>query len=148
MENIVVAARGWLGTRFHHQGRLKAGNGHAGGCDCLGLLVGVADELDLRSRKTGKRLTEYDMRDYGHIPDGNYLRQTLDALFHRVEAAHVMPGDILLMRFEETPQHVAIVSDHAQGGLGMIHALAAARKVVEHRLDESWAKRITNSYRI
>jgi cell wall-associated NlpC family hydrolase len=40
---IVTQARGWIGTPFHHQARLKGI-----GCDCLGLCVGVALELELR----------------------------------------------------------------------------------------------------
>lgn len=37
---VVHAVRGWLGTPFAHQGRLKGV-----GCDCLGLVLGVWEEL-------------------------------------------------------------------------------------------------------
>jgi hypothetical protein len=30
---IVACARSWIGTRFHHQGRLKKADGHKGGVD-------------------------------------------------------------------------------------------------------------------
>ena len=40
---IVTQARTWIGTPFHHQARLKGK-----GCDCLGLIVGVVDELGLK----------------------------------------------------------------------------------------------------
>src|SRR5262245_46482540 len=39
-EAIVVAARGWLGTPYHHQASLRGV-----GCDCLGLIRGVWREL-------------------------------------------------------------------------------------------------------
>src|SRR3712207_3786304 len=39
-EEIVAAARGWIGTPYRHQGALRGV-----GCDCLGLLVGVWREL-------------------------------------------------------------------------------------------------------
>ncbi|MBL0320066.1 MAG: hypothetical protein IPP74_12385 [Alphaproteobacteria bacterium] len=42
-QKIISQARTWLGTPFHHQARLKGK-----GCDCLGLIVGVADELGLK----------------------------------------------------------------------------------------------------
>lgn len=144
---VVRVARGWIGTRFCHQGRHKASGGRAGGCDCLGVLVGVASELDLRS-VDGAPLARFDVRDYGHIPDGERLRYTLDALLQPVPVDNITAGDVLLMRFERSPQHVAIVSDHAQGGLGVIHALAAMRKVVEHRLDAQWRSRIVCAYRV
>ena len=37
---IVVAARDWLGTPYHHQASLRGA-----GCDCLGLIRGVWREL-------------------------------------------------------------------------------------------------------
>ena len=39
-ENIVAAARGWIGTPYLHQASVKGA-----GCDCLGLLRGVWREL-------------------------------------------------------------------------------------------------------
>jgi cell wall-associated NlpC family hydrolase len=145
-EEIARAARGWLGTRFHHQGRRKASAGERGGCDCLGLLVGVAAELGLRVR--GRELTRFDERNYGHMPDGERLRRVLDELLHPVLPESADEGDVLLLRFERVPQHLAIVSRLPDGALGMIHALAAARRVVEHRLDAPWRSRIVAAYRL
>lgn len=144
---IVKAARGWVGVRFHHQGRLKASEGHKGGCDCLGLLVGVAEELALKD-EGGRPLTQWDVRGYGHLPDGERMRQIFGRLFKEVPSDALQQGDLLLMCFERAPQHVAIVSNHPEGGLGIIHALASARKVVEHRLDEVWRGRIVAVYRV
>lgn len=39
-EEIVMAARGWVGTPYQHQASLKGA-----GCDCLGLLRGVWREV-------------------------------------------------------------------------------------------------------
>ena len=39
-ERIIAAARGWLGTPYHHQASLRGV-----GCDCLGLVRGVWREL-------------------------------------------------------------------------------------------------------
>jgi NlpC/P60 family putative phage cell wall peptidase len=39
-EQIVAAARGWLGTPYHHQASVKGV-----GCDCLGLIRGLWREL-------------------------------------------------------------------------------------------------------
>lgn len=144
---VVAVTREWIGTRFHHQGRRKACGADKGGCDCLGLLVGVAQKLQLKA-KDGQLLTNFDERDYGHIPDGVYLKQVFDNVLEPIEKVSISSGDILLIQLEELPQHVGIVSDYLQGGLGIIHALALARKVVEHRLDAQWQKRIVSAYRL
>lgn len=143
--DIVAAARSWLGTRFLHQGRLKRSGSTAGGVDCLGLLVGVAAELRLCD-SAGKTLTGFDRVDYGHNPERYTLQSALETLLTPIPCDAIQPGDVALMTLERSPQHVGIISDHPDG-LGLIHAYASARKVVEHRLDESWRRRIIAAYR-
>ncbi len=46
------------------------------------------------------------------------------------------------MRFTEYPQHVALISDQ-----GIIHAYIQARRVVEHRLDQTWQDRIETTFK-
>lgn len=146
---VVSAARGWVGTRFHHQGRVKASGGHRGGCDCLGLLVGVARELRLPARDGQGLLADFDESDYGHLPDGKYLQAVLERVLVPVTLSDMRVGDVLLLRFEQEPQHLAIVSDHPEAeGMGLIHALAVNRRVVEHRLDALWRERIVAVYRV
>lgn len=131
---IVTEARSWLGTRFHHQGRLKGV-----GCDCAGLVVGVAQALGL---------SDFDKTDYSRLPDGDMLRAVCDANMTGIALADVAPGDVLLFKFDQFPQHLAIVGEHPSGGLSIIHAYAPAHKVVEVRLDEGWVSRIVAAYRI
>lgn len=143
---VVSAARGWIGTRFHHQGRVKASEEGVGGCDCLGLLVGVAQELRLTTKNGKGLLADFDERSYGHLPDGKRLQAVLREVLTVVEAAQ--PGDVVLFRLEREPQHLAMVSDYAHGGLGLIHALAQNRRVVEHGFDALWRERVVEIYRI
>lgn len=143
---IVAAARGWLGTRFHHQGRVKRTPKHLGGVDCLGLLVGVAAELDLRNSK-GIALASCDERHYPHQPDCAQLFSRLDALLEQVPNDAIKPADVLLLKIEGNPQHLAIITDY-NDGLGLIHAYAPARAVVEHALDERWHAAIETAFRI
>lgn len=145
--DVVECARGWVGVRFRHQGREKALNGAGMGCDCLGLLVGVARELDLRAMD-GRKLAAFDERDYGHLPDGQRLARVLGDVLVPVKGRAWRPGDVLLLRFDGVPQHLAIVSAHPQGGMGIIHAYASARKVVEHRLDGIWQERVVQGFRL
>lgn len=146
-QEIVREARKWLGTPFHHQGRL-CGDGikqPRGGVDCLGLLIGAADGAGAMAE--GKAFSEFDSREYGHLPDANALQGVLQNLLECVELQDIQSGDVLLMRFDGNPQHLAIVTDY-EGGFGIIHAFAPARKVIEHMFDESWEKLVFACFRV
>lgn len=137
---IITEARSWLGTRFHHQGRKKGV-----GCDCIGLLIGVAEALALRSPVTGELLTHYDQVGYSRYPDGTALQHNLSEYLGEIPLSDMAPGDVALFQFESNPQHVGIISGYGEG-LGIIHCYAQARKVVEHHFDASWRARLVAAY--
>jgi len=139
-ELIVQQARTWLGTPFHHQARLKGK-----GCDCLGLIVGVVDELGLTDTN-GMKLAAYDEITYPKEPDGSYLIEKLTGLLTEVPIADARAGDLALFKVRENPQHLAILTDY-EGALGMIHSFAPSRRVVEHRLDDDWNGRLLKVFR-
>lgn len=139
-EDIVAQARTWLGTPFHHQARLKGK-----GCDCLGLIIGVVDELGLKDIQ-GRLLSSYDEITYPKEPDGAYLIDKLTDILTEVPIADAHAGDLALFKVRENPQHLAILTDY-EGGLGMIHSFAPSRRVVEHRLDDDWKSRLLKVYR-
>ncbi len=141
-ECVVAAARGWLGTRFHHQGRIRKTATHKGGVDCLGLLIGVAIECGLLSR-LGTPLQHHDELDYPHYPDSVHLQEVLGNLLYPVDVSAVSAGDVVLMNIDSNPQHLAIATN-----TGIIHAYAPARAVVEHALDAWWRERIVAVYRL
>lgn len=143
---IVACARGWIGTRFHHQGRLKKTAAHKGGVDCLGLLAGVARELNLLDDK-GAELAAADETNYPHYPDCTRLRRRLGGLLREIPESELRPGDVILLEIDRQPQHLAIVSD-CGNGLGLIHAYAPAKAVVEHTLDAGWRARIAAAFRV
>lgn len=145
-EHIVQAARGWLGTRFCHQGRVKATLSHKGGVDCMGLLVGVARELELCCPK-GKLLSSYDELNYPHYPDTVRLKSMLGMLLHEIPVGAMQPADILLLNIEGMPQHMGLVAT-LNGEQSLIHAYAPARAVVEHHLDSWWQRRIAGLFRL
>ena len=127
---VVAQARSYLGVRWHHQGRSRAG------IDCIGLVIRVARDLGLSS---------YDITGYGRVPDGKTLRFTMHQQLQPLQR-EPLPGDVLLFAFERNPLHTAIVTDQPGGGLGMIHAYANMRRVVEHRLDATWRGRLVCAY--
>lgn len=133
-QDILLEARAWIGTRWMHQQSLK---GVA--CDCIGLVKGVAINVGLLPADFATRPEVTQFSGYGRRPDGRLIR-ALDLFLDRVTRPEL--GDVLLMRFDQNPQHVAIVSD-----IGIIHSHASARRVVEHRLDDLWTQRIVAIYR-
>jgi NlpC/P60 family putative phage cell wall peptidase len=122
---IVEIARGWLGTKFKHQGRVKGV-----GVDCIGLVAGVARELGIEFE---------DKLNYGRDPNGNELQSELERY---LTPCGIVVGAVALFRIEKQPQHVGIISD-----VGIIHAYAQSRKVVEHGLDAWWLERLVGCYR-
>jgi NlpC/P60 family putative phage cell wall peptidase len=133
-EGIIAEARAWLGTRWHHQASRKGV-----GCDCIGLIAGVARELGVPEAAQFQRDTRF--RGYGRTPEPKMLRAAIAEYLD--PAAEEIPGDILLMRFDAEPQHFGFLSSPDY----MIHAYAQARKVVENRIDDTWRRRIVGAYR-
>jgi hypothetical protein len=138
---IITTARHWIGTPFRHQGRKKGI-----GCDCLGLLVGVASELNLQD-KNGNPLMLWDRQQYGHFPDSVVMQQILAASLILQESTMPHRGMIGLFCIDGRAQHLGIFGDYGEAeGLSLIHAYAPARKVIEHRLSEEWQQKIVAVY--
>jgi NlpC/P60 family putative phage cell wall peptidase len=145
MQNQIISeARSWLGTRFVHQGRVKKSAVNKGGCDCIGLVMGVADNIGITHN--GNKLSAYDRQDYARIPDGIELEAAFAKYLDRINIDEIRPADILMFCFEKEPQHVGIIGDYGDE-LSLIHCYLQARRVVEHRLDEYWYRRIVAAFR-
>lgn len=124
-EQVVVEARSWLETRFHHQARKKGV-----GVDCAGLLIGVCWALGIKPRS-------FDVKGYPAIPDGLTLKRYCDEHMVRIPQSIMQPGDAVLIRWRNgPPQHLGIVGDYRHGGLSIIHAIGPMlpNKVIETRL--------------
>lgn len=129
-DEIVQQARAWLGTPFHHQGRLQGV-----GVDCIGLGKGVADAI-------GVQLT--DILNYPRTDNGSILERELDAQFDVVAQADIEPGDILLTHPSPQHRHIVIVT-----GLDPLYIIHCHLKhgVVEQRYDHRIAGRIVKAFR-
>ncbi len=130
-EEMVAAAREYLGTPFRHQGRLLGV-----GVDCAGVVVHAV-------RSCG--IDVDDVVGYGPTPNKGLLEQTLEShsALINVNKTEIASGDILLMSFAREPQHLAIFT-----GDGIVHAYEAAGKCCEHGLDHAWRSRIVQAYRV
>jgi len=127
-DEIVAAARSFLGTPFRHLGRVP---GKA--LDCAGLSKSVAGAFGL---------SVDDREAYGRTPANGLLETMLDAQTCLVRVSRQpQAGDLLLMKFKGDPQHLAIC-----GGDTIIHAWMTVGKVAEHRFTDVWKSRVVRVY--
>lgn len=133
-EDIVQAAREWVGTPYRHRAAMRGA-----GCDCLGLLRGVW--RDLYGGEPMAIVPNYraDWRDTRHASD---LRAVADDLL-TAAASGPQAGQIILFRLGRSvvPKHcgIALTANrfiHAQEGLG----------VIEANLTEGWRRRVAGLY--
>lgn len=133
-DSFIAAARKLKGARWRHRGRKPWA------VDCLGLIVLAAAEggLDVQDAP----------RLYGREPWDDQLRAGLRKRFGQpLPPAQAQPGDIALIRWGRSePSHVAIIADHPDGGLSMIHA-HNIQGVTEHRISHPFDSFIIEVYR-
>jgi cell wall-associated NlpC family hydrolase len=131
---IVRVARGFLGTRFRHQGRT------AEGLDCAGLVIAVG-------QAAGVLPDVVEVPNYGRRADGTTLIATCRANLLQIPTSTIAVGDVCVFLVDGDPQHLGIVGDHPAGGLSVIHAFVTCRKVVENRLDALGKMRLVAAFR-
>jgi NlpC/P60 family putative phage cell wall peptidase len=130
---LLAEARTWLGTPWRHQGRTK---GVA--VDCVGFVIEVARAVGV--------LSVDEAANYRRRPDGVTLPAKLGEYLERKPISALAPGDVVMIRTDAVADHVALVGDYPLGGLTLLHAYLPARKVVEHRLDPAWRRRIVGAF--
>ncbi|MDY7537682.1 NlpC/P60 family protein [Undibacterium sp. RTI2.1] len=128
---IVAEAQTWLGTKYHHQGRVKGA-----GVDCAMLLIEVYHRLGL--------IPDIDPRPYPH-----------DWHFHRDDERYLgwvkqyakpvdvpMPGDVVLFQFMRCVSHGAIVVQWPQ----VIHSYVTEGVVLADASSGVLGKRVRGFY--
>lgn len=129
MSALIAAARGYLGVPWRHLGRTRAG------VDCIGLVL-------LAAREAGRLLP--DPAPYQREPQGTRLLDGMRDLCDLVPLDQALPGDVLLFRAGLYGGHVGIFSAHREYGVpACIHAFAPYRKVIEQRLCDIIAARLS-----
>lgn len=140
-EAVVAEARRWLDTPYRHQARMRGA-----GCDCGGLIGGVAVALSIVPAGWWRDSFDPQFGGYGRQPVDGTLRRICESFMRRVEVKAFDIGDVLLMRFESEPQHLAIAADYRHGGMSVVHAMSRVGKVAEHRLSPLWAARVVAAF--
>lgn len=129
---LVSAARTLIGKPFRHRGRGPVY------FDCAGMV------------KEAYRLCGVDLPDfrlYSREPNQNGLVEHITKALGNPINQPLIPGDVIVVRFDIEPHHVAMVTDYRYGGLAMIHACGMNKRVIEHRLAPDHMKRITHAFR-
>jgi NlpC/P60 family putative phage cell wall peptidase len=134
-QNIIVLARGWLGTPYQHQASLK----HVG-CDCLGLVRGIWRE----------RFGQEPELPPAYSPD--WAEAGLEEALAQAGRRHLIEiptlvfeaGDVLLFRWKPhlPAKHCGIATSRAS----MIHAQEGAN-VAEVPLNAWWLSRLAFAFR-
>jgi len=137
-DEIVAAARGWLGTPYRHQASCKGA-----GCDCLGLIRGVWREVLGPEPERAPAYTP----DWAEATGEERLLDAAHRLMSRVPEHAARAGDILLFRMiaRGPAKHVGIlVSDGLDQGR-VIHAYSG-HGVCETRLTGPWRRRLAGIF--
>jgi NlpC/P60 family putative phage cell wall peptidase len=132
--DIVLLARAWLGTPYHHQASAKGA-----GTDCIGLIRGIYRELYGREAQALPAYT----RDWAEASGQETLLAA--ARRHLVEIAprEVEPGDVLIFRWRGATiaKHAAILATPTT----MIHAIEGS-PVSEVSLSPWWRRHLAGAF--
>ena len=130
-QKLIDAAREMVGVPFRHEGRSPSG------VDCYGLLIVLGQRFGIDVPiEIG----------YGRRPSGRHMRMRLEEYSTPVHRDDISPGDILHIKYDQEPQHLAIVSNREP--LRIIHADSIIGRVVEQGVDASMRNKIRGVYRV
>ena len=126
-DRVVAAARGWVGTSYHHQ---QSSKGH--GADCLGLVRGVWREVCGEEREI--------VPNYGSSWKSGQADLLISALRRNLEpVAEIKAGRVLAFRYRQgLPVHHVAIATSAQT---MIHAYHQ-RAVFEVEIIPFWKRKL------
>lgn len=131
---IVAAARGWIGTPYHHQASLRGV-----GCDCLGLLRGVWREI------VGPEPASVPpYRPDWALAGEDSLLAAAELHLEPIPLRDAAGGDVLLFRWRShlPAKHCAVLTERDR----MVHAHDGAC-VAEVALTPWWRRHLAGAFR-
>lgn len=128
--SIIVAARDWIGTPYHHQASIKGA-----GCDCLGLVRGVWRDVYGFEPEQPPAYS----RDWAETHRRETLAEAAARHMQQIEIHAMQLGDVLLFALNECApaKHCAILTAPDR----MVHSYEA-HPVAEVSLSPWWRRRI------
>lgn len=131
-------ARQWLGVPYQHRGTTRQG------CDCTGLLIGIAQELGYLE---GYVLRQYPIDWNLHAGAGNQVLDELSRFGQIIPNAQAGLADIAVIYFGRCPAHCGLIVDAEK--LLMVHCYRRAAKVGYGILRNSmWSRRWIHTVRL
>jgi NlpC/P60 family putative phage cell wall peptidase len=131
---LVAEALSWVGTPFVHQGAAKGV-----GCDCVGLIKGVAQSCGL--------YRDAQLPPYLRVPDPKQMHQIMLAYLDPIPYAERALADILHFRFGDfEATHIGMIV--CLDPYFMVHAWSrqGVNEVRQTRVDRFW--NIAGCYRL
>jgi NlpC/P60 family putative phage cell wall peptidase len=137
-EQIIAAARGWVGTPYHHQASVKGV-----GCDCLGLIRGLWRELLGEEPEAMPAYT----RDWGDVTGSEPLLAAASRNLTPIAPGLALPGDVIVFRMQAgVAKHAGIVTEEMdEQPARFIHAVEELG-VTEVALTRWWRRRIEAAF--
>ncbi len=137
-QEIVDAARRWIGTPYLHQASRKGV-----GTDCLGLVRGVWRDVLGHEPEDVPPYT----RDWAEPQGDEVLWRAAERHLHQVRLTDQAPGDVLLfrMRAGAIAKHLGIAGEVGPRPT-FIHAYSG-HSVIESSLTAPWSRRIVARFR-
>lgn len=134
-DGIVVTARRWIGTPYHHQASICGV-----GTDCLGLVRGVWREL---YGKDAEAPPTYS-RDWAEASGREAMLEAAERHLARISIPSVATGDVVIFRLRAgcVAKHAGILATAST----MVHAMEGA-PVAEVALSGWWRRRIAGAFR-
>lgn len=138
---VVAEARSWVGTPFHHQGRVKGV-----GVDCLMHIREVGEQGKFMPRIKPRDDRQY-WNFYGRRPNPPVMRECLARFLVPIAASDAKHGDIAWMDWRELgmPIHMAVRSELRRVP-HIIHAIWD-HQVVEHTFDDWHRAKVVEYWR-
>ncbi|MEM0945804.1 MAG: NlpC/P60 family protein [Pseudomonadota bacterium] len=136
-QDIVAAARGWVGTPYRHQASCRGA-----GADCLGLVRGVWRDV---IGSEPERLPGYSW-DWSEVRGEEELWAGAARHLSPREPDAAYPGDVLLFRMRDgmVAKHLGILSLNGPEPR-FVHAYAR-HGVVESTLSFPWRRRVVAAF--
>lgn len=120
LDDIVAEARKWIGVKWQHQGRGRAG------IDCAGLVIRVAQDLGLNVT---------DKQGYKRAPEAfkfvEHIRDQTDFV------SQPQPGCLGIFRETHFPCHIGIFTER-HGQIYLLHSYMNLGRVMEEHFAHQW----------
>ena len=133
--DLYCAAEKWLGVPFRWHGYTK------GGCDCIGLIVGILCENGLMSSED---ISMHEIYKYGHNVSRiseKYVDCMMMKYFNKYEGEELKNGLVFRMKDRNAPYHFAIYGDNQ-----IIHTTSEVGCVFRANFDDNLKSKVQDMF--